>query len=458
MFDPLSDTEEYDAYERQLGPNPSLSLIQHPKASGLRGILSETLPYCCGTLAPASDNLVLYYGKTEQAKRVDLLHMSATELDDLERYCDPATFGVAHKDVLDATFRKAGKLDRNHFALNFDIEHSGLLEAIRTSLFTGREQGRPIRAELYKLNVYGKGSFFKSHKDTPRSAGMFASLVLVFPIVHSGGTLVLQHGGYQWSVDASVLLSNADISMPRIAYIAFFSDVEHEVTRVTSGHRLTITYNLYYAFDDVSPNRIDVVQPQGANEFAVHENLASLLDDSTFLPNGGILGFGLRHLYPLPTSFDPQEDTTLETLKGKLKGVDAALFRACTELVSAPPLYTIFEAHSQVDAGGHRALVACPRVVKFHNHDTDDEPPVWEKLCRRWDGVLINFPPDELEKAEPGPVRHWTVHWVTPLSDVNRIKTRFAAYGNEPMMGYLYQRIAMLLQVGPPGHRKRAQA
>src|SRR6202042_3226946 len=30
---------------------------------------------------------------------------------------------------------------------------------------------------------------------------------------------------------------------PSIAYIAFYSDVEHEVLKVTSGHRATITYN-----------------------------------------------------------------------------------------------------------------------------------------------------------------------------------------------------------------------
>ena len=91
-------------------------------------------------------------------RRIDLLHAPAAALDDLQRYCDPATFGVAQKDVLDTTFRKAGKLDRSHFALNFDVEHSGLLEVIRTGLFTGKEQGRPIRAELYKLNVYGTPS------------------------------------------------------------------------------------------------------------------------------------------------------------------------------------------------------------------------------------------------------------------------------------------------------------
>ena len=34
--------------------------------------------------------------------------------------------------------------------------------------------------------------------------------------------------------------------LPMIDYVAFFSDVEHEVAPVISGHRVTLTYNLYF--------------------------------------------------------------------------------------------------------------------------------------------------------------------------------------------------------------------
>ncbi|KAI9069833.1 hypothetical protein FKP32DRAFT_1671047 [Trametes sanguinea] len=455
MFDPASDSEGHDAYERQLSPNPSLSLIRHAQADDLRRTLNEAVPYCCGTLRPTSSNLALYYGKSEQARRIDLLRASTTALRDLEKYCDPATFGVSQKDVLDLAYRKAGKLDRDHFAFNFDLERSGLLDIVRMGLFTGKSQRQPIRGELYKLNIYGKGCFFKSHKDTPRSTAMFASLVLIFPTAHSGGELLMAHDGRKWSFDAATVLSDTNESEPRLAYVAFFSDVEHEVTRVTSGHRLSITYNLYYAYDDIPMDRLEVIQPKGANTSEVHGLLEALLDDPTFLPNGGILGFGLRHLYPLPTHFDAHDDKTLSVLKDKLKGIDAALFQACTELLGAPPtLYAVFEAHSEADAGGPRAVVACPSIVKFHTYGIDEEPPVWEKLCRQWDGVLINAPPEVLATAGPGCIRNWNVHWVTPLSDLNRVKTRFAAYGNEPMMGYLYQRICLLVHVGAPGRRR----
>lgn len=293
---------------------------------------------------------------------------------------------------------------------------------------------------------------------------MFASLVLVFPTTHTGGTLVFRHEGHEWAFDAAGALFSPTASPPavpdpRVAYVAFYSDVEHEVAPVLSGHRVTITYNLYY-IDEVQHSlmeRVSPIQPRGASEPEVKSIIMSLLEDETFLPAGGTLGFGLRHLYPLPTSFDAHEDHTLDTLRDGLKGMDTALFLACKELHLAPSFRTIFEAQSQAGADAARLLVACPRVVKLSTHEWEEEPPVWEKLCRNWDGVLVNppsehFAPERLPDAT-APIKSMSVHWVTPVSEANRVKTRFAAYGNEPMMGYLYQRICMLVHVGPPGAR-----
>jgi hypothetical protein len=80
---------------------------------------------------------------------------SQHEVESLAKACQPATFGINQKDVLDETYRKAGKLDLTDFGINFDIHNSGLLESVRSSLFQSEDEERPIRAELYKLNVYG---------------------------------------------------------------------------------------------------------------------------------------------------------------------------------------------------------------------------------------------------------------------------------------------------------------
>jgi predicted 2-oxoglutarate/Fe(II)-dependent dioxygenase YbiX len=136
------------------------------------------------------------------------------------------------------------------------------MDVIRSELLEGHESNKAIKAELYKLNVYGearrdggplvylthisgKGAFFKPHKDTPRSSTMFGSLVIVFPTKHEGGALMLRHGGSEWTFDSATMVrTQVD---PSIAYIAFYSDVEHEVTPVTSGYRVTLTYNLYFS-------------------------------------------------------------------------------------------------------------------------------------------------------------------------------------------------------------------
>ena len=70
---------------------------------------------------------------------------------------------------------------------------------------------------------------------------MFGSLVIVYPAPHEGGELVLRHKGREWEFDANSLTAFS----PSLAYVAFYSDIEHEVLRVTSGHRVTITFNLY---------------------------------------------------------------------------------------------------------------------------------------------------------------------------------------------------------------------
>jgi len=36
------------------------------------------------------------------------------------------------------------------------------------------------------------------------------------------------------------------VPLSSISYAAFYGDVEHEVTEVKSGYRLTLTYNLYF--------------------------------------------------------------------------------------------------------------------------------------------------------------------------------------------------------------------
>jgi len=129
---------------------------------------------------------------------------------------------------------------------------------------------------------------------------MFGSLVIVFPTPHEGGALLLRHRGHEWTFDSGQEL--AAERQPAIGYVAFFSDIEHEVTPVISGHRITLTYNLY--FDDDGPvSANDIVSEhlsppltRASNEDAFREAFNSLLANPKFLGDGGTLAFGLRHV------------------------------------------------------------------------------------------------------------------------------------------------------------------
>ncbi|KAG6823711.1 hypothetical protein H0H93_003197, partial [Arthromyces matolae] len=153
---------------------------------------------------------------------------------------------------------------------------------------------------------------------------MFGSLVIVFPTPHEGGALVLRHFDQEWTFDSAALTKKQ--STPSIEYIALYSDVDHEVTPVESGHRVTLTYNLYFG-SEVAKN-LSSVTPIAPDETLLRDALSAALDDPTFLPEGGYLGFGLSFQYPV----NPDEYSTKahDKLVASLKGSDALIYRVCT--------------------------------------------------------------------------------------------------------------------------------
>ncbi|EFJ22281.1 hypothetical protein SELMODRAFT_416753 [Selaginella moellendorffii] len=158
-------------------------------------------------------------------------------IQDLAAACSAASFGIGGERVMDPSYRKALKLEPGDFTTSFDLSGYGILDEIKTLLFPTKQS---LIAKLYKLNVYAQGDFFKPHVDTPQSGNMLASLVVSLPCAHSGGDLVVRHGKKSHSFSFGGENGNG-----RIGWAAFFSDCEHEVMEVTSGHRLTLTYNLF---------------------------------------------------------------------------------------------------------------------------------------------------------------------------------------------------------------------
>ena len=200
---------------------------------------------------------------------------------------------------------------------------------------------------------------------------MFGSLVVVFPTPHEGGALFLRHHGHEWTFDSAKAL--AAINQPTIGYVAFFSDIEHEVAPVTSGHRITLTYNLYFDDDSGPVSKNDTVSkhlipPQSPNQQVFSETFQALLGNPEFMADGGTLAFGLRHVYPIEES--------LEHVYNVLKGSDAAVYQSMCVLGFDPVLYMYYAEAciSQDDPPQGREGVMVDKLIKFgESYDEDDE-------------------------------------------------------------------------------------
>jgi hypothetical protein len=262
-------------------------------------IVSKFLPDGQDTVVAPSHPILFYEDKEGQAHKITF-PASAEEMEKLSTDCDPATFGVGDEERLDTEYRSAWKLDNTKFATSFHPFDSEVMEVIKQLLFPGAIHLGVIQplivAELYKLNVNfqtcnylltflqiykGPHDKFKPHVDTPRAQNQFGSLVVCLPSAHTGGELVVRHDGrevqFDWSKD-----SNA------IQWAAFYSDCEHEVLPVTSGYRVTLTYNLYY---NKNGCQIPALSNWGSSTLPLYQVFSEVLQSKTFMPHGTTFKF-----------------------------------------------------------------------------------------------------------------------------------------------------------------------
>jgi hypothetical protein len=279
----------------------------------------------------------------------------------------------------------------------------------------------------------GKGGFFKAHKDTPRATNMFGSLVLVFPCAHEGGALILRHKGSEWNFDSASEVVKAGSNSSTVGFVAFFSDVEHEVAPVTSGHRLTLTYNLYLetkSYDEVQKTEVKL-----GNYSRVKTSLQELLGDSSFLPEGGRAGFGLSHQYPFVKSIEVGEASKgdLETLTTLLKGSDATLYRVCQELELKAYLRFFFDADD-----AQLLATQFPDVYSLY------ETSLTSELLDNYGDVVELISCDDYYRGhEQNPVK-----WIVPVQDTNRVKDAVGTYGNDVSADTIYGDVCLIVEIG----------
>ena len=190
---------------------------------------------------------------------------------------------------------------------------------------------------------------------------MIGSLVIVFPTPHEGGAMLVRHRGREWSFDPSSSWKFTTARTTNISYVVFLNDVEHEVTPVTSGHRVALTYNFYRNVDTPAQDLAEDPFSVPNHGRAFRESFEALLENPEFFPYGGTLAFGLRHSYPIKRDIRHVYDL--------LKANDAMVYRILRTLGFQPVVLVLrVEQYAMVSGRQYhrrRAYRPCDRICRI---------------------------------------------------------------------------------------------
>lgn len=190
----------------------------------------------------------------------------------------------------------------------------------------------------YRLNVYGVGGFFKAHVDTPKDTEkMIGSIVLYLPSEHTGGELVVTHQGKIHTIDFSQ-------NPGELQWAAFYSDCLHEVKTVTSGYRITMTFNIMTGINQGQYSNITVPVEMGWGNYSGDQTSSVItagpqmnwcyesLIEKIKMMNSKRIGIILSHEY------------TLNGLSAKtLKGIDSEIYNRVKKIYKCDLVSAIYD-------------------------------------------------------------------------------------------------------------------
>jgi hypothetical protein len=155
----------------------------------------------------------------------------------------PARFGRGEETLTDPDVRDTWEIPRHLVRAEWG---GGTLEDVLATVKEGLglPNGARLAAELHSLLVYEPDQFFLAHQDTEKDDSMVGTLVVTLPSSYTGGELMVEHDGERTAYRGS---------RTALSLAAFYADCRHEVLRVTSGYRITLTYNLFLHGDTSRP-------------------------------------------------------------------------------------------------------------------------------------------------------------------------------------------------------------
>ncbi|WP_114949148.1 2OG-Fe(II) oxygenase [Microvirga calopogonii] len=310
-----------------------------------------------------------------------------------------APYGRGEHTLVDTTVRRTWQIGPDQVR----IQGRGWARTLATILARvcdGLGVTGPVQAEFYKLLLYDEGSFFASHRDTEKTPGMFATLVVVLPSTSTGGELLVRH------TDREVRLDLHSPDPSEVAFAAFYADCVHEVLPVTSGIRLALIYNLLRP----GPGRL----PEPPSYASQQARLAALLQAWAADLNRSIADAPEKLIFPLEHAY-----TSAELGFRALKGADAA---AAAVLMAAAQVadcdlhlaliaveesgsadYTGYSSSyrrwSEPDEDEFEEVEVLDRSIALSTwRRPDDQPSVLGEIPVRDDELC---PPDALDDLEP---------------------------------------------------------
>ncbi|MDI1442439.1 2OG-Fe(II) oxygenase [Polyangium sp. 6x1] len=391
---------------------------------------SWTLPAPVSLRIPGGP--VVSVGRTEDEHRAFV--------DALLAHAEPAPFGDGAKTRVDPEVRNGLRLiARGQVEVGgFDPRDGGLLDAIERALSPGEQ----LAATLTDVLVYPPGGRFAAHRDTPREAEMVGTLVVGLPITHGGGAMIVRDGATEKKI------AWGGVPDGSLRWVAFPGDVEHEIERVTSGYRVTLTYALSLRGGARARDVERVAK--------VREVLVRGLGDREILPAGGALVIPCARRVILPRRRSDAGGISEDTLRG----VDRALAELLREMglsfVVRPCLAFLDGKHARE----HRPVVAwaAPMTYRLDRALTSKEiGSLPDVISLAADGERPI--PDEDEGYETcttitdrlleerGEIWAWRERaWATLIHEADVSATGY--FGNEHFDALVYEFAALEVRIG----------
>lgn len=198
----------------------------------------------------------------------------------------PARFGLRDQTIYDKKIRDTNEISADKINISYNVsKFSFVLDNIRNKL--GLPKDTLLEAHLHNILLYSKNQFFAKHQDTEKLDGMLATLIMVLPSPHIGGTLTIKHQGRE------VKCKSENINSTDVKFIAFYSDCQHKVQKIVDGYRVVATYNLIAKSTSIitAKERNAITKHRQALKEAI---LSTLEEQATDLP---CITYLLNHQY-----------------------------------------------------------------------------------------------------------------------------------------------------------------